>query len=77
MRIPTQIFKTLAPHHCKGGGGHLVHSKNDVQHNVGKIRLNSSDIKFMKEFLIMKAPLKVDSPISSKTDRYKIWAIFL
>lgn len=33
------------------------------------------DIKFIKEFQIMKSPLKVDNPITSKVDRYKMWAI--
>ena len=33
------------------------------------------DIKIIKEFQVMKGPLKVDNPITSKIDRYKIWAI--
>jgi hypothetical protein len=29
----------------------------------------------MKEFQIIKGPLKVDNPITSKIDKHKIWAI--
>ena len=53
-------------------GGHLVHFQNEVQHNKG---LNLFDIKFIKEFQIMKGPLKVDLPITFTIDRHKIWAI--
>ena len=33
------------------------------------------DINIIENFQIMKGPLKVDNPIKSKIDRYKIWAI--
>ena len=33
-------------------------------------------IKLIKEIQIMKGSLKVDNPITSKIDGYKIWAIF-
>ena len=34
-------------------------------------------MKFIKEFQIIKDPLKIDKPITNKIDRYKIWAIHL
>ena len=37
--------------------------------------LNLFDIKFIKEIQIMKGPLKVDNPITSKVDMIKLWAI--
>ena len=54
-------------------GGHLLHFKNDVQHNIGRIK--SICIKIIKEFQIMRGPLKVDNLVTSMIDRCKIWAI--
>ena len=62
--------------HVPPGGGegcHLVHFKNDMWHNIG--RLHSLNIKFTNEFQIMKVPLKIDISFTSMIDRYKIWAI--
>ena len=33
-------------------------------------------MKFIREFQVMKGPLIVDNPITSKIDRYKIWTFF-
>jgi hypothetical protein len=30
----------------------------------------------MKEFLVMKGPLKVNNPITNKVDKFKMWAIY-
>ena len=37
--------------------------------------LTSFEIKIMKEFQIMKGPLKEDNPITSKVDRYNMWGM--
>ena len=50
-----------------------MHFKNDVQHNIGGFNL--FDIEFMKEFQIIKGPLKVNNLITSKIDKYKIRTI--
>jgi hypothetical protein len=50
-----------------------VYFKNDMWHNIGRTKL--FDIIFIKEFQIMKGPLKVDILITSKIDRYRLRAI--
>ena len=52
--------------------GHLVHFRNNVQHNVG--RINFTQEKIDKEFQVLKGSLKVDNPIISLVDKYKMWA---
>ena len=54
--------------------GHLVHFTNNVWHNIGRIKFVCNK-KFKGLPKIMKGPLKVDNPITSKVDRYKMWAI--
>ena len=54
---------------------HLVHFTNNVRHNIGRIQFTK--IKLINKSQIMKGPLKVDNPIISKLDRYKMWAIII
>jgi hypothetical protein len=63
MSRPTKIYASW--------GGHLVHFKNDMWHNIGSMKFFWH--KIYKR--IMKSSLKVDNPMTSKIDRYKIWAI--
>ena len=48
--------------------GHLVHFANDVWHNVGRIKFIRN--KIIKEFQILKGPLKLDNPILCKVNKY-------
>lgn len=54
-------------------GGHLLHFKNDVGHNRGRIEFNS--IINYKEIPNIEGPLEIDNSIISRVDRYKMWTI--
>ena len=49
--------------------------EDDLRHNIE--RIESFAIKIVKEFQIMKVPVKVDNHVTSRVDRYKMWAITL
>ena len=46
-----------------------MHLKNDVRHNIGRIRFVCQD------FQIINGPIKADKSITSKINRYKTWVI--